>query len=479
MSAAAPLYSVVVPTVGRPSLATLLDGLAGQRGPRPQEVVVVDDRPDPSPTLLERSSWPYPLRVVRGWGRGPAAARNLGWRLTTTEWVEFLDDDVVLPTGWARTLAVDLAAAPARRRRLPGPDPGPAADEPPAHRLGALDGRAGVGPVGHGRHGLPALGAARRRRLRRALPPRLPRGRRPRPAGAPCRAPARRRAARGRSPGAARRPRDERARAAGQRRRRPHAAAPRARLARARRHRPGPVPPAPRRRRWRRLAALVALPLHRSGRRGPRPRGDRWHGLSRPRRRPRAPPRAARAADAGRGRDDGLDERRPAARGRLAPGARLVAPPRRGAVAALAPRGAARPRRHARPRRAVQRRPRAPSPRSTGPARRWTACASDGLRVGVVTNQSGLARGLLTPDQVRCRQRRGRRPARPVRHLAGVPPRARRRLPVPQAAAGDGARRGRAGSACARRSASSSATSVPTPRPRARRVRARCSSPRP
>ena len=109
MTAAAPLYSVVVPTVGRPSLARLLDGLAAQRGPRPQEVVVVDDRPDPSTPLLERSSWPYPLRVVRGWGRGPAAARNLGWRLTTTEWVEFLDDDVVLPAGWARTLAVDLA----------------------------------------------------------------------------------------------------------------------------------------------------------------------------------------------------------------------------------------------------------------------------------------------------------------------------------------------------------------------------------
>jgi HAD superfamily hydrolase (TIGR01662 family) len=112
VSADAPLYSVVVPTVGRPSLATLLDGLAAQRGPRPQEVVVVDDRPDPSTPLLERSSWPFPLRVVRGWGRGPAAARNLGWRLTTTEWVEFLDDDVVLPPGWARTLAVDLALLP-------------------------------------------------------------------------------------------------------------------------------------------------------------------------------------------------------------------------------------------------------------------------------------------------------------------------------------------------------------------------------
>jgi HAD superfamily hydrolase (TIGR01662 family) len=102
-------YSVVVPTVGRPSLAVLLDGLAAQDGPRPLEVVVVDDRPEPGPLLPDVSTWPFSLRVVRGWGRGPAAARNLGWRVTTAEWVAFLDDDVVLPAGWARRLAVDLA----------------------------------------------------------------------------------------------------------------------------------------------------------------------------------------------------------------------------------------------------------------------------------------------------------------------------------------------------------------------------------
>ena len=102
-------YAVVVPTVGRPSLAILLDGLAAQDGPLPEEVVVVDDRRDPGTPLLERTAWPLPVRVVRGWGRGPAAARNVGWRLATTEWVEFLDDDVVLPQGWAAALASDLA----------------------------------------------------------------------------------------------------------------------------------------------------------------------------------------------------------------------------------------------------------------------------------------------------------------------------------------------------------------------------------
>ncbi len=102
-------YAVVVPTLGRPSLAALLDGLAAQDGPLPEEVVVVDDRVDPTGPVTSRSSWPFPLRVVRGWGRGPAAARNLGWRLVTTEWVAFLDDDVVLPAGWATALLTDLA----------------------------------------------------------------------------------------------------------------------------------------------------------------------------------------------------------------------------------------------------------------------------------------------------------------------------------------------------------------------------------
>ena len=116
MSDSSAPYAVVVPTLGRPTLAALLDGLAAQEGPLPLEVVVVDDRREPGPPLLERSSWPFALRVVHGWGRGPAAARNLGWRLVSAAWVAFLDDDVVLPPGWAVALAGDLA-------RL-GPDDG-------------------------------------------------------------------------------------------------------------------------------------------------------------------------------------------------------------------------------------------------------------------------------------------------------------------------------------------------------------------
>jgi histidinol-phosphate phosphatase family protein len=103
-----PRYAVVVPTVGRPSLAVLLNALAAQEGQLPEELVVVDDRREDGPPLVARSTWPFPLRVVRGWGRGPAAARNLGWRLAHTEWVAFLDDDVVVPQGWAASLLEDI-----------------------------------------------------------------------------------------------------------------------------------------------------------------------------------------------------------------------------------------------------------------------------------------------------------------------------------------------------------------------------------
>jgi len=121
-------YAVVIPSVGRPSLQRLLDTLAAQTGPAPVEVVVADDRPDPAAPPLElRGAVSWAPRVVRSFGRGPAAARNLGWQVTSAPWVAFLDDDVELPPGWADALAADLAACGPRtgatqgRLRVPLP----------------------------------------------------------------------------------------------------------------------------------------------------------------------------------------------------------------------------------------------------------------------------------------------------------------------------------------------------------------------
>ena len=69
--------SVVVPTIGRPSLGVLLDALAAAPGPRPAELVLVDDRPSGSDLRPGRPGLP-PVRVVRTVGGGPPRARNLG-----------------------------------------------------------------------------------------------------------------------------------------------------------------------------------------------------------------------------------------------------------------------------------------------------------------------------------------------------------------------------------------------------------------
>src|SRR5215217_8126795 len=104
--------SVVVPTIGRPSLDVLLDALAAAPGPRPAELILVDDRPAGAPLRPERPGLP-PVRVVRTGGGGPARARNLGWRTARTEWIAFLDDDVVPDPDWYQRLERDLAVLPA------------------------------------------------------------------------------------------------------------------------------------------------------------------------------------------------------------------------------------------------------------------------------------------------------------------------------------------------------------------------------
>jgi glycosyltransferase involved in cell wall biosynthesis len=99
--------TVVVPTLGRPSLRALLDALAPQCDGL--EVLVVDDRPGVGPPL----DVPGFARVLRGPAAGPAAARNVGWRAAADGWVAFLDDDVLPDPDWVRRLAADTQV-PAR-----------------------------------------------------------------------------------------------------------------------------------------------------------------------------------------------------------------------------------------------------------------------------------------------------------------------------------------------------------------------------
>jgi len=105
-----PPYDVVIPTIGRASLRTLLDSLARAQGPLPQRVVIVDDRrkrrvPLDLGTLgalADRTT------VVPGAARGPAAARNRGWQHAAAPWVAFVDDDVIVGPMWRHALVADL-----------------------------------------------------------------------------------------------------------------------------------------------------------------------------------------------------------------------------------------------------------------------------------------------------------------------------------------------------------------------------------
>ncbi|HYI99115.1 MAG TPA: HAD-IIIA family hydrolase [Thermoleophilaceae bacterium] len=109
-----PRYDIVVPSAGRPELARLLTALGEQDGPALERVIVVDDRGDAGGAPLELGAAAEELgerlELVRGAGRGPAAARNVGWRHARAAWVVFLDDDVVPLPDWSERLAEDLGA---------------------------------------------------------------------------------------------------------------------------------------------------------------------------------------------------------------------------------------------------------------------------------------------------------------------------------------------------------------------------------
>jgi hypothetical protein len=121
--------SVVVPTYRRPDLlqrclaALLAQTLEHTR----YEIIVVDDgQTDDTRALVEGvvAALPLPrLRYLRPLGtRGPAAARNRGWRAAKGEVVAFTDDDTIPDTDWLRQgwLAMrDGAAAVRGEVRVP------------------------------------------------------------------------------------------------------------------------------------------------------------------------------------------------------------------------------------------------------------------------------------------------------------------------------------------------------------------------
>ncbi|MBK1686420.1 glycosyltransferase family 2 protein [Rubrivivax gelatinosus] len=139
-----PRVSVVVPTCGRPPLLLrCLQALAGQSlAHEDYEILVVDDeRSEVTHAAVEAfaAGWPPGLvRYLRAeHGRGPAAARNAGWRAARAEVVAFTDDDTVPDAGWlAYGLgAMDAVNWAAVAGRVVVPRPEGADERPTDHEL--------------------------------------------------------------------------------------------------------------------------------------------------------------------------------------------------------------------------------------------------------------------------------------------------------------------------------------------------------
>jgi glycosyltransferase involved in cell wall biosynthesis len=131
--------SVVVATHRRAHLLpSLFDGLSAQVAGDAAlvadqlEVVVVDDAsPDDTPIVLARlaEAADFTVRVIRQpENRGPAAARNAGWKASVAPIVAFTDDDCVPQPGWIDALvaAVRGGADIAQGRTEPDPEALPA-----------------------------------------------------------------------------------------------------------------------------------------------------------------------------------------------------------------------------------------------------------------------------------------------------------------------------------------------------------------
>jgi glycosyltransferase involved in cell wall biosynthesis len=105
---AEPHVSVVVATHNRPArLARLLASLRAQSISTPEfEVIVVDDGSEPATHAVieaELELGELELRRLRQpRPRGPAAARNAGWRIARAPLIAFTDDDCAADRDWLR-----------------------------------------------------------------------------------------------------------------------------------------------------------------------------------------------------------------------------------------------------------------------------------------------------------------------------------------------------------------------------------------
>jgi len=108
-----PLVSIVIPTVNRPRrLEQAIISVATQTYPA-IEIVVANDGGPSVQALVESAVGGRPfIYVEQTPGRGAGAARNLGLRAATGQWMGYLDDDDYYLPHHVETLASTLTAHP-------------------------------------------------------------------------------------------------------------------------------------------------------------------------------------------------------------------------------------------------------------------------------------------------------------------------------------------------------------------------------
>ena len=100
----APALSVVIPTLGRPTLRATLDSLLRANGSEDIEIIVAGDwTSGPDTAELDRLMAEHPrIRHLRvRFARGDSSLKkNAGWEAAESGLVAFIDDDVRVPPEW-------------------------------------------------------------------------------------------------------------------------------------------------------------------------------------------------------------------------------------------------------------------------------------------------------------------------------------------------------------------------------------------
>lgn len=113
MTTISPVLSVIIPTIGRPSLASSIKSFDGQLGLL-DEVIVISDGPNPDIRCLVESAggrYSYletPVRMY-DWGATP---RNIGMTQAHGEYLIFMDDDDTYLPGALATIRRGVIESP-------------------------------------------------------------------------------------------------------------------------------------------------------------------------------------------------------------------------------------------------------------------------------------------------------------------------------------------------------------------------------